>query len=244
MLVSGYMLAGKAEQPESHVKYFRDKGRLREKPLVPGNAPLGLLDSVAKNCGWLDDEEYSARSGKMLIANQLLYLVNSVYRRDTDGHGYRFWCMDNVDGRWKAIEAAVAKLDIRWSAEKTRYTFADGSHLPESIRKLYRRHIWKVEGLHGEAALTFERIDIKHVWISLEWSGKTAQKMPPFLLNVFAVKDNANALAELRTMSISSFAGDQAFSSQIFHVELPDGDEVQARLKIGKREQLSPVYTP
>jgi hypothetical protein len=94
MLVSGYMLAGFPEQPESHVKYFRKKGRLRDKPLVPGNAPLGLLDSWAKNAGWLYEKD-SASDGKLLIANQILNMVDSVYRRDTDEYGYRFWPTDN-----------------------------------------------------------------------------------------------------------------------------------------------------
>jgi hypothetical protein len=243
LLVSGYSLGGKAEQPASHVKYFRDNGRLRDRPLAPGNTPLGLLDIFAKSTAWLYADDSESR-GKLLIANQLLNMVDSVYRRDTDAYGYRIWATHDLDGRWKSIEAEVAKLNIRWNADKNCFTFKDGSHLAEPIRILYRRQIWKVEGLNGEAAVVLERTNKHHVGVSLEWSGKKDQEMPPFVLKVFAVKNKANTLAELRRVSISAVAGDQAFSSQSFEVDLADGAEIQVQVEIGKREELSPVYRP
>jgi hypothetical protein len=245
LLVSGYMLGGFPEQPESHVKYFRQKGRLRDKLLAPGNAPFGLLEDWAKNAGWLY-KNGAAWEGKMLIANQLLALVDSIYRRDTDLNGYKFWATDKYksDDAWKSIECEVAKLDIRWNPDQNRYTFKDGSRLPEPISKLYRRYIWKLDGLNGEASLIFERRNKKRVWVSLEWSGKKDQNVPSFVLNVFGVKDQGKPLAELRPSSISAVGGDEGFSAQSFEVELAEGAEIQARLKIAKRGQSSPVYKP
>lgn len=172
-------------------------------------------------------------------------MIDSVYRREIDPRGYRLSGDDaDQDRQWKAIEANVAKLDIRWNRDKACYTFKDGSHLPEPIQKLYRRQIWKVDGLNGEAELILERMDNKYVQVNLHWSGKKDQPMPPFVLSLFAVNDKDNTLAELGPVSIGSWAGDQAFSSQTFKIEVAEGAEVQARLTIGKREQVSPVYIP
>ncbi len=243
LLATGYILSGRAEPPERHVTYFREHGRLRDKPLVPGNVPLGLLDSWTKNANWpfANDE---ASEVKLLLANQLLNMVDSVYRRETDANGYKFRAKNDVDGEWKSIVAEVGKLDIRWSPEKMRFTFKNGSHLPEPISVLYRRHFWKLDGMNGEASLVLERIDKKHVAVLLEWSGKKDREMPAFVLDLFAVKDMANKLAESRSTSISGSGGEEVFFSQSFQVDLADGEEIQARLKIGKREQVSPTYKP
>jgi hypothetical protein len=243
LLVSGYALIGHAERPESHLIYFREKGRLRGKPLRPGNTPLRILTAWAKNAGWLYGKD-DIESGKLLIANQLLNMLDSIYRSDTDSDGYKFWPEGDVDKEWKSVEAKVGKLDIRWNPEKQRYTFKDGSHLPGTIQKLYRRHIWKLDGLNGEAKLIVERLNKKYISVSLQWSGKKGQKMPPFTLSVFAVSNKAKALAELKQSSISALGGAEAFSSQSFQAELAEGTEIQARLLIRKREQVSPVYTP
>lgn len=247
LLVRCYQLGGMPPQPELYVKYFREHGRLRlrDRPLVPTNAPLGLLGSWAKNADWLYTKDSRAH-GKLLIANQILNMLDSVYRLEPDAHGFRLWVTDDVDDRWKSIEAEVAKLDIRWNAEKQRYTFKDGTYLPEPVLKLYRRHIWKLEGLNGEAELILERSDEKHVSLALQWSGKTDQNMPPFTLNVFAVKEKPKILLEKRPMpSISSWAGDQVFSTHSYQLEVAEGGEVQVRLRIdGKREQVSPIYKP
>jgi hypothetical protein len=92
--------------------------------------------------------------------------------------------------------------------------------------------------------VVLQRRNSKQVWINLEWAGRASHKMPPFVLEVFAVKDKANKLAELNSMSISAGAGEEAFSSQSCQLELADGQEAQVRLKIGGRERLSPVYQP
>jgi hypothetical protein len=237
LLVSGYVLAGFPEQPESHVKYFRENGQLRKALLQPGNAPLELLSSCLKRARQLYQED-NGTDGKLLLANQILNMIDSVYRRDSD------WPKGDVDGQWKSVEATVAKLDIRWNRDKNRYTFKDGSQLPERMQKLYRRQIWKLEGLNGEADLIFERMNEKRIRVSLEWSGKKDQKMPPFDLTLMAVKDRGKALAKLNPTSISCFGGDEAFSTQSFQVELAEGTEIQARLSVGKREKVSPIYNP
>jgi len=252
LLVSGYDLAGLAEMPERHVNYFRENGRLREKPLMPGNNPLGVMDSWAKNASCLFEgpgrlsRNDGAAQGKELIANQLLNLLDSVYRKDADVYGRKLSCRgaDEADREWSTIKAEIAKLKIKWDAKKNCYTFEDGSRLPKPIRKLCRRHIWKLEGLEGKAELILERKDKDHLQVQLKWSGKRNQKKPEFVLEVLEVTKIDKPLAKFGSVSISSWAGDEVFSSQSFLVDLLDGADVQARLKIEERERLSPVFKP
>ncbi len=242
MLVSGYNVGGEAPNPApGDVKYFREKGTIRKRPLMPSKAPLSLLSVSAKKADSLYDDP---KRGKLLIANQLLHLVDSVYRRDVDKFGDRFRPDRDVDGHWKAVEAEVAKFEIRWNAEKNRYTFEDGTHLPDPVRVLHRRHIWKLEGLNGEAELIIERTDKNRVWVCLQWEGKKGQDPPLFALQVFAAQDKEKCLAETNKIGIGSWAGNQIFSSQSFHVELVENEGIQATLRIGDREQRSPIYTP
>ena len=65
LVVRGYLLAGEAEDPEAHVRFFRECGTLRAKPLVPTAEPLKALDALVKSDHWtfhgtanrsLDDE--------------------------------------------------------------------------------------------------------------------------------------------------------------------------------------------
>ncbi|HJZ59890.1 MAG TPA: hypothetical protein VKE74_33420, partial [Gemmataceae bacterium] len=234
LLVAGYTLAGRAEQPESHVEYFRKHGRLRDGPLVPAGDPLGLLSPAVKAAGWPPGTDDGHRAS-LLIANQLLALVDTVYRREADRHGIRFWPDGNPDREWKVVAAAVAKLDIRWDRGKQRYTFKDGTSLSERARNQYRRHIWKLDGLNGEAEVILERIDQKSVRVSVEWSGRSGNTMPAYTLKVFAVKDRAKPLAQLSPSSVRVQGGAEAFVSQSFQVELPERAEVQARLTVGER---------
>lgn len=240
LLVSGYHLSGIAQQPESHVNYFRSNGQVRTKPLVPSNVPLSLLGAASKKLGMV----YEKDEGKILITNQLLHLIESVYRPDVGWRDLRFWAEADVDKRWKALEDEVARLDIRWNPEKACYTFKDGSHLPEPVQELYRRAIWKLDGMNGESELILERMSPKTVWVTLTWSGKTDPGPPQFSLNLFTTKDQAKALAEFRQVSLGAQAAGTAYSSQGFEVELVQGTEVQARITIGMRVQMSQAYKP
>jgi hypothetical protein len=243
LLVSGYDLGGDPEAPESHVRYFREKGRLRDKVLTPTNDALGLLASWEEAAGWLHGKD-GLSDGKLLIANQILRMIDSVYRRRLDVHGNILSDPDDLGPEWKAIQKEVEKAAVRWDAKLTRYTFQDGSHLPDPVRKLYRRHIWQLEGMNGEASLILERTSDQFVHASLNWSGKASEKMPTFSLDVFAVEHPAHPLTKLSSMSINATAGDEVFSSQSSQIGLPEGKEVRARLTIGEREQTSPAYRP
>ncbi len=52
LLIGGYSVGGRPELPHSHVRYFREHGRLRTKPLVPPADPLVFLDRAWPSISW------------------------------------------------------------------------------------------------------------------------------------------------------------------------------------------------
>jgi len=154
--------------------------------------------------------------------NQLLRLVDSVYRVETDGDGDRIAGGDDLAERWKQHIGAIAKLEVSWDGRKNCYTFKDGSMLPLVQKKHYRREIWKLDGLEGDAQVILERRNSRRVEVIYEWSGKTGTKLKPATVRVIA-KESGKRLAELRPSSIGATAGDVSFSVQQHSVELEEG---------------------
>jgi hypothetical protein len=68
--------------------------------------------------------------------------------------------------------------------------------------------------------------------------------MPAHTINVVAIKVKSRPLAASHSSSIEVGGTDDAYTSQWFEVEAGEGTELQARVTIGKREQLSPVFKP
>ncbi len=235
-------IRGMLPGPESDLAYFREKGRLREKPLMPGKSPLGVMDSWATNAGGVYED---ISDGKHRIRNQLLGLISSVYRRPRGWDWTRTGFGENADEEWKSIEKHVAALDIRWNAATSRYTLKDGSYIPDTlIGKDYQLYKWKLKDMNDKAEVLVERVGPKHIEVTLIWYGKKGQKVPEFTMDLLDVKDKTNPLVKIwPAKSGFTFLG-EASSSDAFHVELAEGAEVQVKLKLQKSELLSPVYKP
>jgi hypothetical protein len=225
------------------LKYFRENGTLRSKLLTPPDDPLKLFDTWSKKTGWLFQDDMGSYA-KLSAANQLLNLIDSVYRRDKDEFGSRFNPDGDINAQWKVMHAEVAALNIRWDGDKNLYTFKDGSHLPAVVQKLYRRNIWKIDGLAGEGSVVVERVSPKAVWVTFEWSGKKADQPGGAAVELFSVKDKTRPLAGKSVTNVNGNAGDDVFLTKGFQVEIPEGSEVEVRMTLGKRELTSPVYTP
>jgi len=242
LLIRGYNLGGYPEQPQSHLEYFRKHGQIRKQPLVPTDDPLALLKEVS-DIDWIRKNSPNGYD-KLLVANQLLNMIDSVHRMEPARHGVKFWVDENVERHWKEIQDQVAKLDIRWSRDKQCYLFKDGTRLSEPVSKIRQREIWKLDGLNGEAEVIVERSDAKHVFISLQWSGKIVPGLPKHELTAFVKKDKNRVLEKTSTSSVAGTANNEAHRSESFIVELPEGAEIQVRIVVGKRDETSPVYVP
>src|SRR5262249_10831155 len=143
------------------------------------------------------------------------------------------------------ISTEVAKLDIRWNAEQCRYTFKDGTSLPDPVQKLYRRNIWPIEGLNGEAEVLVVRENEQSVLVTLSWEGKAHAQMPRVKMEMFAPRNRSVALEKSIGMC-SPLCGtdDQPRVDTSHTVELAEGEAMQVQLEFGQAKKLSPVYKP
>jgi hypothetical protein len=63
-------------------------------------------------------------------------------------------------------------------------------------------------------------------------------------LTAFVKKDKNRVLEKTSTSSVAGTGNDEAFRTESFIVELPEGAEIQLRIVVGKRDVTSPVYVP
>jgi hypothetical protein len=245
LLVHGYTLAGAAQPIEEHVDYFRKNGRLRSERLHPTDAPLSVFERFQASFLWVyGQDSWDRQRASIMIINQLLRLVDSVYRREPDWYGNRFYAEDDWQEQWKILVGEFGKREVRWDERKGRYTFKDGSTLSDPPVKHYPREIWKLDGVKGEALLILERHDKRYVNVSLEWSGPAEAKLEPATIHVYAIANKSKPLAEISVSSIGAIAGETAFSTKSRLLELREGELVQVELSIGKETKVSPVYRP
>ncbi|MCI0642362.1 MAG: hypothetical protein L0Y72_20730 [Gemmataceae bacterium] len=190
LLVTGYVLAGFPEQPESHVAQFRKQGRLRAQPLKPTAEPFKALEAFAKSRRWIfgsEDGSKNDEAGHRLLADQVVRLLDSIYRIEPDRNGALLpWGENAADRRRKIIESASAKA-IRWAPEKNKYVFSDGTSLPERDVKHYRREIWKSDIPDLDVELSLERQSQHFLGVGLRESYEIDKIGPRAVLKVFRV---------------------------------------------------------
>jgi hypothetical protein len=243
LLVYGYCLGGEAEQAESHVAYFREHGgRLRARPLAPPDAPLAVFDRAWASVSSSHrggPASFDATGGKLLLMNQLLWLVDSVYPRKTDRRGHKFSPKGDPDPEWRKIGAEVAKLGIRWDSKKDRYTFRDGTAPAERERKLYRRETWQVEGAGRNASVTIQRRDERYVHVIF-----TQGPGPAASVQIYAVTARDKPLAPLSRGSLEIPSTGPGSLTASTTVELAGGTGLQVRVTTWNTNKLSPVFKP
>src|ERR1700726_851443 len=131
LLVAGYMLAGEPQDPETHVAYFRSYGTIPAKPLNPTPKPFAAIEALAKSPRWIfgdkNNRHYDDASGRRMLANQSLRLLDTVYRVEPDIDGDLIPSREPEEQQRRLVEAS--RLSIRWDACNNRYTFFDGTFL-------------------------------------------------------------------------------------------------------------------
>jgi hypothetical protein len=248
LIVDGYSLAGLAEQPEPHVRYFREHGTLRAEPLVPAAEPFKVLDQFAKSRRWifrakgsLDDE----RRGRHMLGNQLLRLMDTVYRTEPDEYGDLLpWGRDAAGvKRAEKILADASKLKIRWDGKSDQYTFLDGTTLPEPKRDFYRRETWKPTAANLDVALIVERTSPRYV--SIEFAENVGlEKAAYAVITVYDAKAKGKVLAKFVAEGNNGFGGGTGTRGSWQTVELPAGREIRAELTIDGKAEVGPTIKP
>ena len=178
LLIDGYCLAGFPQPPEEHVKYFREHGKLRVGPLVPTVSPLEAIERFARSPRWIyggTNKFWNNARGHEHLAEQLLRLLNTVYRVEPGLFGELLpWGPEAAERRDRILKD-IAQLRMRWDETVDRYVFLDGSSLPESERKIYRRQYWNPALM---LCLPWVMRMLSSIWPSVVWKICTGPMFP------------------------------------------------------------------
>ncbi len=239
-------MGGGMPQPWPHLKYYKEHGIIRQHQLRPTDDPLAIFDELLASPKWtfkkqgpMESEDEMAR---LIVANQLLALVETVYDVEADDFGQRIRLREDLQGRWNEILGEFAQLGVRWDVEQQRYVFADGSILPKKPRATYRREIWKLDVPDRRVWLIMERVNERTVYIMLEHAvSDTVQPIPSSVFRIFNVDEPSETLTEV------PFDGGFSGGSSIrrFRVEVAPGGQIQIEMVTdGRVEKVSPVFKP
>jgi hypothetical protein len=255
---AGYSLSGRPEPPESHLDYFRKHGQFRAKLLVPSDRPFEVLEAFAKSPRWVFKEEKGLNDterGRHYLTDQILRLIDSVYRVEPDMHGNLLprRGRDAQERRKKIIDEAT-NLKIRWEPKGNRYTFLDGKTLPEPEVKQYRRETWQPEVPGREVKVILERQDRRFLSISVQETFEVGKPGPKMGFKVIKAGSKGKPITEFQTgqgriptrggTDVNTTAGARAFSSSNRTVEVDEGTELQVELSVDGKTQTSPTYEP
>jgi hypothetical protein len=254
LLVADYEIAGQPEAVGTELPSFRQHGQLRSKPLVPVADPVAVIDEFCRRLLWLYGDQPLERAGAprkadgcppptdteqgmQLAVNQILRLVKTVYRIDDEG--WEAGVVDSPIGiaaRWRRIEADLRKLKLRWDAVRCRYTFADGSCLPELPH--YREQVWRIRRDGVCAGLRVQRRSSRTIEINFESMQLPDRPDNPKGVRLVRVAAPEKPLARFAfpVGEGGLYAGER--------VRLPAGEKIQAVLILADREKPGPVFEP
>ncbi len=262
MLVEGYTigsylsLKGNPTPVERDLEFFRRNGHFRSKALVPSNDPLGALMHLVESTQWIYADSKLAEPGvfsfgdtetnkreKSMLMEQLLRLIDSVYRLPTDAYGDRLPSGASLEPAWKKIVANVSSLKIEWDLQKNIFVFQDGSQLPKLTSKIHQRDIWRLIGMGFEdAELIIERKSDDWVDVMVTRVEKAGAKLRPATLILFTGDENQ---ASLLTFTFTDKVAIGGGGSETRTVALKADTEIRARLEIaGYRTNTSFIFKP
>ncbi len=241
---------------EDIVRFYREHGQLRSKPLLPANDPLASLGHLTSSRQWIYADPslqftnyftytspYVDQEERAMLMEELLKLIDSVYHLPSDA-------LDNCLPRdeppgpvWQKIVSEVSTLKIRWDPGQNLYVFADGSHLPSPPKKIYQQAIWQLDGLgFNDCELTLARKNDDWLKIYVTRSQKAGAEVKPAILTLFS-GDNGQAL--LTTFKFNDTKWNGGFETDNQIIKLSVGTKVQAILVInGVQTNSSPIYIP
>jgi hypothetical protein len=257
LLINGYELEGMPSPMEDVLDFFRKNGNLRSDPLVPTNDPLSALTNLMASTQWIYadaklQQSYGFPTGedasnnereKAMLMEQLLRLIDSVYRLPTDVYGNRLPCGESPEPTWQKIVVDVSALKIKWDSQQQMYVFQNGLHLPKLTNKIHQREIWRLTGMGFEdAELILERKSDEWVDVMVSLTEKTGAKLKPATLALFSGDEKQQPILTFDfTNSVAAGGG----SSEVRSIGLNPDIEIRAKLVIvGYRTNSSPVLKP
>jgi hypothetical protein len=180
--------------------------------------------------------------------------MDTVYPAEPDANGGLLPFGARGAARRRAIVSEASNLKIRWNDGTQRYTFLDGTSLPEPEPKHYRREIWRpaIAGLDVE--LIIEREGPRSVWAWAVENYDTGRPAPVAVITVFDVNAKGGTLAEFKTggrgsggapsTQVDASIGTNGTRSSGKGFKLVEGTEIQVGLVVDSKRHLSPIYKP
>jgi hypothetical protein len=112
--ILGYSLFGAPERLATHLTPYRERGKIRTRPLAPPDNPLEIIDQLVSLPEWPDwDDQPDA--GRWIAREQALRLVDPVYPVERDSFDERLSGDDHDRERqWRAHAAGFAAVNARW----------------------------------------------------------------------------------------------------------------------------------
>jgi hypothetical protein len=123
LLVSDYAVLGAGSVPPD-LEYFRKHCHARTKPLRPTNQPFVVLPKLMESTQWVystDLKSSDSNSGKVLLINQLLRLVSSVYRTDIDFEKYGGTEGTELNRLWRDQIQRFSQKGVFWDPDINEY---------------------------------------------------------------------------------------------------------------------------
>jgi hypothetical protein len=256
MLVGGYSIEGLGSSMEAVLAFFKENGQLHPKPLAPNNDPLSAIVHLMNSPQWIYTDTNLQNFGgmslgsaedndreKSMLMEQLLRLIDSVYRLPADVYGNRLPCCEPPESAWQKVVSEVSTLKIKWDPRQNMFVFPDGSHLSPAENNIYRRQIWKLTGLGFEdAEIVLERKSDNWVSVMVWWAGKAGATLRPGTLFLFDGKDMK---VPLEMFPFTSKVGMGGGTTVCRTIRLIAGSELTARLVVtGYSTNSSPLLKP
>ena len=256
MLVEGYTLAGVATPMDEVLRFFRDNGKLHSQKLTPSDNPLASITHLINSKQWIYADPNLREPGgesfgiaedrereKSMLINQLLRLIDSVYRMPVDVYGNRLPCGAPPEPAWQKVVSEISALGIKWDSHQNMYVFQNGKHLPKVEKAIYQRQIWKLDGLGFEnAELILERESDQWVNITVSSTETGGARLRTATLLLFNSRDTK---VPVETFLFDSKMGIGRNSIESRAIGLEVGTELTAKLVIpGYSTNSSPVLKP
>ena len=245
---TGSAFGGLPEQPESHLKYFRAHGKLRDRPLSPTTTPFKALEEFARSPRWpfagghIGNDDWR---GRQLVSTQLLRLIDTVYRVEPGQWGE----LVPSDKRQAAeIIAGAASLKIAWDAAANQYTLPDGTTLPPS--KPYRHETWRPEVPDLTIEVDVKREGPRDVTVSFAEDYEVGKAGPMAIVRILRATAPEQALLSFRTsdrrtgVEAEGQTGTKRTRTVTKSLKLEEGSEIRIELKTASQSITSQIIRP
>lgn len=196
MTSHGGGIGGSVAFSQYQLEQYRQFGRMLTHPLSPPDRPWEVVDELHGTAEWKAATPQIRLGMRVLVANQVLRMVGSVYPLEPNRFGELIPGGPEFEKRWEAAVADLQRLDLRWDPKLCDYRLADGTvraHPRIAARQVYRTTL-SIGGVTVRA--TIGRWSDYEVTVQTRWSGKSLEHhLDDAAVRAYAGAEGARACA-------------------------------------------------